>query len=387
MLESCGVKLDIDGLRTTLHPPQRLNSQKINVPGDFSSAAFFIVAGLLAAPAEGLLIQNVGLNPTRIGLLTILRRMGANIDILKRARAGPSRWRICAYLPRALHGIRVPKDLVSLAIDELPGTVHRRSLCGGGDLGHRRGGIARQGERSDRRHERRLGVARRGAHSVAGRHADQGRGQGTAFAGGEIDSFGDHRIAMSFAIASLRAAGAIGIRDVANVATSFPGFVPLARSVGLCHQRDWGLRFAMKDVSVITIDGPSGSGKGTISRAVARALGWALLDSGALYRLVALAARRASISLDDAAALARLAERFDIRFGSDRVRARKSSGWTTRTSPGRFGPRGREMMPPRSRRWPRCARRSWSANGASRFPRVWWPTGAIWAPWYFPRPT
>ena len=72
----------------------------------------------------------------------------------------------------------------------------------------------------------------------------------------------------------------------------------------------------MKDVSVITIDGPSGSGKGTISRAVARSLGWALLDSGALYRLVALAARRASISLDDAAALGHLAERFNIRFGS-----------------------------------------------------------------------
>jgi cytidylate kinase len=73
----------------------------------------------------------------------------------------------------------------------------------------------------------------------------------------------------------------------------------------------------MKDVSVITIDGPSGSGKGTISRAVAKRLGWALLDSGALYRLVALAARRASVSLEDAAALGRLAEGFNIRFGSD----------------------------------------------------------------------
>ena len=72
----------------------------------------------------------------------------------------------------------------------------------------------------------------------------------------------------------------------------------------------------MNEVPVITIDGPSGSGKGTISRAVARRLGWALLDSGALYRLVALAARRASVGLDDAAALGRLAERFNIRFGS-----------------------------------------------------------------------
>jgi cytidylate kinase len=74
----------------------------------------------------------------------------------------------------------------------------------------------------------------------------------------------------------------------------------------------------MKHVPVITIDGPSGSGKGTISRAVARSLGWALLDSGALYRLVALAARRAAISLDDAPRLGRLAERFNIRFGSNK---------------------------------------------------------------------
>jgi cytidylate kinase len=72
----------------------------------------------------------------------------------------------------------------------------------------------------------------------------------------------------------------------------------------------------MNDVPVITIDGPSGSGKGTISRAVARHLGWALLDSGALYRLVALAARRGSVGLDDAKALGSLAERFDIRFSS-----------------------------------------------------------------------
>jgi cytidylate kinase len=72
----------------------------------------------------------------------------------------------------------------------------------------------------------------------------------------------------------------------------------------------------MNQVPVITIDGPSGSGKGTISRAVASRLGWALLDSGALYRLVALAARRNSVALDDGQALGHLAERFDIRFGS-----------------------------------------------------------------------
>src|SRR3984957_2883085 len=73
----------------------------------------------------------------------------------------------------------------------------------------------------------------------------------------------------------------------------------------------------MHEVPIITIDGPSGSGKGTVSRALAKALGWSLLDSGALYRLVALAGRRASVSLEDGAALAQLAGQMDIRFASD----------------------------------------------------------------------
>jgi 3-phosphoshikimate 1-carboxyvinyltransferase len=88
MLESCGVRLDIEGLRATLHPPDRLRSQRLNVPGDFSSAAFFIVAGLLGAGTAGLLIENVGLNPTRTGLLDVLRAMGA------RGRSSGARLRI-----------------------------------------------------------------------------------------------------------------------------------------------------------------------------------------------------------------------------------------------------------------------------------------------------
>src|ERR1017187_3237929 len=73
----------------------------------------------------------------------------------------------------------------------------------------------------------------------------------------------------------------------------------------------------MNDVRIMTIDGPSGSGKGTVSRAAARALGWALLDSGALYRLVALAARKAGVSVEDGPRLATLAEGLDLKFGSD----------------------------------------------------------------------
>ncbi len=233
MLQSCGVKLDIDGLRITLHPPQHLLSQKIGVPGDFSSAAFFIVAGLLAAPEEGLLIQNVGLNPTRIGLLSILRRMGARIEILQPRESGAEPVAELRVFASPLQGIPVPKDLVSLAIDELP-VLFIAAACAQGETWVT-GAEELRVKESDR-----IAAMSAGLTALGVTHTPlpdgmriMGRAQGGAFAGGEIDSFGDHRIAMSFAIASLRAAGLIKIRDVANVATSFPGFVTLAQSVGL----------------------------------------------------------------------------------------------------------------------------------------------------------
>jgi 3-phosphoshikimate 1-carboxyvinyltransferase len=233
MLASCGVKLDIDGLRITLHPPQRLMSQKINVPGDFSSAAFFIVAGLLAAPVEGLVIQNVGLNPTRVGLLAILRGMGANIEILNPRESGAEPVADLRIFTSPLHGIRVPEDLVSLAIDELP-VLFIAAACAQGETWVT-GAEELRVKESDRIAAMSAGLTALGvAHTaLPDGMRIKGREQGSAFTSGEIDSFGDHRIAMSFAIASLRAAGAIEIRDVANVATSFPGFVPLAQSVGL----------------------------------------------------------------------------------------------------------------------------------------------------------
>jgi 3-phosphoshikimate 1-carboxyvinyltransferase len=240
MLKSCGVKLDIDGLRLTLHPPQRLISQKIDVPGDFSSAAFFIVAGLLAAPAQGLLIENVGLNPTRIGLLQILRRMGANIESSKPRESGAEPVADLRVFASPLHGISVPKELVSLAIDELP-VLFIAAACAQGET-RVTGAEELRVKESDRIAAMSAGLTALGvAHAALPDGMQiQGRGQGNAFTKGRIDSFGDHRIAMSFAIASLRAAGVIEIRDVANVATSFPGFVPLARSVGLVISESLG---------------------------------------------------------------------------------------------------------------------------------------------------
>jgi 3-phosphoshikimate 1-carboxyvinyltransferase len=233
MLESCGVSLDVDGLRTTLHPPKELANLEITVPGDFSSAAFFIVAGLLGATAAGLLIRNVGVNPTRTGLLDMLRAMGGNIEILNARTSGAEPVADLLVRASALRGVQVPAELVPLAIDELP-VLFIAAACATGETVVT-GAEELRVKESDRIAAMSAGLGRLGvAHSVLpdGMRIE-GRGDGPAFSGGEVDSFGDHRIAMSFAIASLRAAKPISIRDVANVATSFPGFVGLARSVGL----------------------------------------------------------------------------------------------------------------------------------------------------------
>ena len=233
MLQSCGVNLQTQGLQVTLTPPLRLASQQLTVPGDFSSAAFFIVAGLLAAREEGLRIENVGMNPTRIGLLEILRRMDAKIEIFNRRDSGAEPVADLLVHASRLRGIRVPKELVPLAIDELP-VLFIAAACAEGETWVT-GAEELRVKESDRIAAMSAGLTALGvlhAPLPDGIHIE-GRGAGMAFNGGTVDSLGDHRIAMSFVIASLRAGGTISIRDVANVATSFPGFVPLARSVGL----------------------------------------------------------------------------------------------------------------------------------------------------------
>ncbi len=233
MLENCGVGIEVDGMRVVLQPPARLSCFKLDVPGDFSSAAFFIVAGLLGAADDGLLIQNVGINPTRTGLLEILRRMGAQIEVLNSRDSGREPVADLKVLRSELHGIAVPADLVPLAIDEFP-ILFIAAACADGETTVT-GAEELRVKESDRIAAMSAGLSTLGVpHSVLpdGMRI-QGRIEGPVFGGGEVDSLGDHRIAMSFSIASLRASTPIVIRDVANVATSFPDFVPLARSVGL----------------------------------------------------------------------------------------------------------------------------------------------------------
>jgi 3-phosphoshikimate 1-carboxyvinyltransferase len=228
MLRGFGVQLASAAGRVSLAGGQRLTGCDIAVPGDFSSAAFFIVAGCLAA-RQGLTIRDVGVNPTRTGLLSMLRLMGADIQV--QPHAAPAAEPVADIHVRAgaLRGIRVPEALVPLAIDEFPVFFIAAAAASGETVVT--GAAELRVKESDRLAAMAGGLATLGIECEL--LPDGLRLQGGPLRGGRIDSHGDHRIAMAFAVASLRASGPIEIEDVANVASSFPGFPRLARAAGL----------------------------------------------------------------------------------------------------------------------------------------------------------
>ena len=233
MLNGFGVELRRAGATATLRGGQILQGARIAVPGDFSSAAFFMVAGSIAREGS-LVLENVGLNPTRTGLLDILRAMGADITVEAQGGEGPEPVATLTVRPARLRGIEVPVELVPLAIDEFP-VFFIAAACAEG-ASSLRGAEELRVKESDR-----LAVMAAGLAALGVEHELRDDGMrlagrpptGEVFRGGRIDSHGDHRIAMAFAVASLQAAGEILIDDVVNVATSFPGFADLARSAGL----------------------------------------------------------------------------------------------------------------------------------------------------------
>jgi len=232
MLGAFGVEVLREGSAIALEGGQTLEGTRIEVPGDFSSAAFFLVAGCLAAE-RGLTLTNVGVNPTRTGLLELLQQMGADIRVQRRGAAGRAAAEPVADLEvhaSALKGIKVPESLVPLAIDEFP-VFFIAAACAQGET-LVRGALELRVKESDRLAAMAAGLARLDVEHELLPDGLWIRG-GSGFGGGSIDSLGDHRVAMAFAIASLKARAAIEVRDVANVATSFPGFVEIARQVGL----------------------------------------------------------------------------------------------------------------------------------------------------------
>jgi 3-phosphoshikimate 1-carboxyvinyltransferase len=228
MLRGFGYPLSRDGGTVRLSGGGRLKGCRLEVPGDISSATFFLV-GASIAPGSDLTLENVGMNPTRVGVINILRAMGADLELLNERVVGGEPVADIRVRSARLRGIRIPQDQVPLAIDEFP-AIFVAAACAEGEtvLG---GAEELRVKESDR-----IAVMAAGLKAVGADASERPDGiviRGGPLVGGEVDSHGDHRIAMSFAMAGLRSAGPIVIRDCANVATSFPGFVTLAAEAGL----------------------------------------------------------------------------------------------------------------------------------------------------------
>ncbi len=228
MLQAFGIDLEYAGRRATVRGGQTLKATHISVPADLSSAAFLLVAAAIT-PGSELTLRRVGTNPTRDGVLRVLRDMGASIELLNVDLLGGEPVADIRVRGSQLKGTVISGALVALGIDEIPALCIAAAaaegetrICGAEEL---------KVKESDR-----LGAMVRGlqAMGVAVQEQPDGmiiQGQNT-WSGATIDAHGDHRISMSFAIAALRATSPMQIRDCANVATSFPGFAALMRGLG-----------------------------------------------------------------------------------------------------------------------------------------------------------
>lgn len=228
MLVGFGYAVRQEGGRRCLRGGGRLRACPVEVPGDISSAAFFLV-GAAIAPGSDVTLEHVGLNPTRTGVINILRAMGADIETGEPRLVGGEPVGAVRVRYRPLHGIVIPADQVPLAIDEFPALFIAAACARGTTV--LTGAAELRVKESDRIQVMADGLAVLGITAEA--TADGMVIEGGEPGGGVVESHGDHRIAMAFAMAALRAREAITVHDVANVATSFPGFVGLAARAGL----------------------------------------------------------------------------------------------------------------------------------------------------------
>jgi 3-phosphoshikimate 1-carboxyvinyltransferase len=228
MLRAFGVRVEARPGFAALEGDARLVATHVEVPADFSSAAFFLVAASLV-PGSDLVLERVGVNPRRTGLLQALRAMGA--DITEQAAGEQGGEPVADLRVRAapLRGIDLPVALVPDMIDEVPAFMVAAALAQGPT--RIRGAAELRVKESDRLAAMAAGLASLGIPVVEQPDGADLAG-GAQPRGGQVATEGDHRIAMSFAVAGQCASGEVRIADCANVATSFPGFVELATAAG-----------------------------------------------------------------------------------------------------------------------------------------------------------
>lgn len=228
MLRGFGVTVTTEGNRISMQGGQHLHACDIDVPGDISSAAFFLVGASIAEGSD-LTLEHIGINPTRTGVIEILQLMGADIEIQNPREVGGEPVADLRVRSAALKGINIPERLVPLAIDEFP-VLFVAAACAEGET------LLSGAEELRVKESDRIQVMADGLQSLgiqAEPTADGMRIRPGIMQSATVESHGDHRIAMAFSMAALRATGLIKINDSENVNTSFPGFVELARGTGL----------------------------------------------------------------------------------------------------------------------------------------------------------
>ena len=228
MLSGFNYPVQKQGNKVSITAEGSLTACDIDVPSDISSAAFFLV-GASIAPGSDLLLKHVGINPTRTGVIDILRLMGATIEVLNERVVGGEPVADLHVVYSPLKGIDIPGHLVPLAIDEFP-VLFIAAACAEGQT-RLSGAEELRVKESDRIQVMADGLLILGVDAQP--TADGMIIQGGAIGGGEVISHGDHRIAMAFSIAGLRADAPISIHDCENVNTSFPEFRYLAQRLGL----------------------------------------------------------------------------------------------------------------------------------------------------------
>ena len=228
MLRSFGYEVAKSESTLCIEGGGTLTGTDIDVPGDFSSATFFLVGASIAKDSD-LTIENVGINPTRTGALEILRAMGADVTLTNERMMGAEPVADLRVRHHPLSGVDIPAELVALAIDEFP-VLFVAAACASGRTTVA-GAAELRVKESDRIDAMAHGLT---ALGLDARPTPDGMIiEGGRLTGGTIDSRGDHRIAMAFAMAGIRASDKVVVTDCANVGTSFPGFVPTAFGAGL----------------------------------------------------------------------------------------------------------------------------------------------------------
>ncbi len=231
MLNGFSYPVNREGDKASINSNGTLQAADIDVPSDISSAAFFLV-GASIAPDSDVTLKHVGINPTRTGIIDILRLMGANIEIINERTVGGEPVADLRVVSSQLKGIDIPEELVPLAIDEFP-VLFVAAACAEGQT-RLTGAAELRVKECDRIQVMADGLQILGvdAQSTEDGMVVQGK-TSDSIGGGEVFSHGDHRIAMSFSIAGLRATAPITIHDCENVNTSFPEFRDLATQLGL----------------------------------------------------------------------------------------------------------------------------------------------------------